>query len=133
MVELVVLYRFAASRMLGSSSPDPSTPDSISLAISLLTCRYLAMAGLYRRSQAEAAHCELRAASVRPRERVLLLCSGPFCSNTEGGRRGPQTPQRRARRSRLPDPDRGRRLQKRKLRKQRESGRVGGAWHADRV
>src|ERR1039457_2306828 len=108
MVELVVLYRFAASRMLSSSSPDPRTPDSMSLAISLLTCRYLAMAGLYRRSQAEAANCELRAARVRPRERVLLLSSAPVCSSTEGDRRGPQTPQRRARRSRLPDPARGR-------------------------
>ena len=45
MVEPVVLYRSAASRMLGSSSPGPSSPESMSLAISSLTCRYLAMTG----------------------------------------------------------------------------------------
>jgi hypothetical protein len=43
MVEPVVLYRSAASRMLGSSSPGLSSPVSMSLAISWLTCRYLAM------------------------------------------------------------------------------------------
>src|SRR6266568_1307367 len=82
MVVAVVSYRRAASRTLGSSSPGLSAPDSMSLAMALLSWRYLAMPGLYRRHAVR--RCTVICARVaRLRAAGALLGSAPFCTSAE--------------------------------------------------
>src|SRR5438552_18848090 len=134
MVEPVVWYRFAASRMLGSSSPGASTPDSTWPAISLLTCRYLAMARTLPATAGSGMHVFSMPVVVLAAWAGAPVGSAPFCTRAEGGSCGPQTRPGWDCHNGMPGRDPGRRVrQQRGKLKRHEPERVEGAGHADRV